>query len=77
MMTFQDVPGAIPVGVAAAISLVLATLARPRRAMPLAVPFGVMMTGETIWALGDALEPVIDLNSRSSGCALTGGCSGR
>ena len=59
MMTFQSVPEAIPVGIAAAISLVLAILAWRRRALPLARPFAVMMAGETLWALGAALEPIV------------------
>ena len=62
MMSFQNVPAAIPIGFAAALSGALALFAWRRRAMPMAPAFAVMMAGETAWALGAALEPmVIDL----------------
>ena len=61
-MTFQSVPEAIPVGVAAVLSGALAVFAWRRRTMPMAPAFAAMMAGETVWALGATLEPlVVDL----------------
>jgi hypothetical protein len=50
MMTFQTVPAAIPVGVAALLSGALTLFAWRRRAMPMAPAFAAMMAGETAWA---------------------------
>jgi PAS domain S-box-containing protein len=58
-MTFQYVPEAIPLGIAAGFSCALACFAWRRRAMPLAPAFTMMMAGETAWALGGALEPIV------------------
>jgi PAS domain S-box-containing protein len=58
-MTLQSVPQAIPLGVAVACSAALTWLAWRRRAMPLGPAFLAMMAGETAWAAGSALEPVI------------------
>jgi len=58
-MTFQSIPEAIPIGVAAVFSSALAFLAWRRRAMPMAPAFATMMAGETAWALGAALEPIV------------------
>jgi PAS domain S-box-containing protein len=59
MITFQSIPEAIPIGIAAVVSSVLVVCAWRRRALPLAPAFIAMMAGETVWALGAALEPVI------------------
>jgi len=58
-MTFQSIPEAIPIGVAAVFSTALAFFAWRRRAMLMAPAFATMMAGETAWALGAALEPII------------------
>jgi len=58
-MTFQSIPEAIPIGIAAVVSGALAVFAWRRRAMPMAPAFATMMAGETAWALGSALEPSI------------------
>ena len=50
---------AIPIGIAAAFACALALFAWRRHAMPMAPAFAVMMTGETAWALGAALEPIV------------------
>ena len=49
MITFQSIPEAIPIGIAAVLSSVLVVLAWRRRAMPMAPAFATMMAGETIW----------------------------
>jgi PAS domain S-box-containing protein len=59
MITFQSVPEAFPIAVAAVFSSVLAVVAWRRRAMPMAPAFATMMAGETLWALGAALEPLV------------------
>jgi PAS domain S-box-containing protein len=59
VITFQSVPAAIPVGLAAAVSLALAAYAWRRRFAPLGLAFAIMMTGETAWALGAAAEPLV------------------
>jgi PAS domain S-box-containing protein len=59
MITYQSVPEAFPIGVAAGVSSVLAVIAWRRRAMPMAPAFATMMIGETLWALGAAIEPVV------------------
>src|SRR5215470_205066 len=59
MMTLQGLPEAIPIGIAAVLSGTLAVFAWRRRAMPMAPAFAAMMAGETAWALGAALEPII------------------
>jgi signal transduction histidine kinase/ActR/RegA family two-component response regulator len=59
MITFQSIPEAIPIGIAAVLSSVLAIFAWRRRKMPMAPAFAMMMAGETAWALGAALEPII------------------
>ena len=59
MMTLQGLPEAIPIGIAAALSGTLAVFAWRRRAMPMAPAFAAMMAGETAWALGAALEPIL------------------
>jgi signal transduction histidine kinase/ActR/RegA family two-component response regulator len=59
MMTFQSVPEAIPIAIASVFSCALACFAWRRQAMPLAPAFAIMMAGETAWALGAALEPII------------------
>jgi PAS domain S-box-containing protein len=59
MMMFQRMPEAIPIGIAAVFAGALTILAWRRRAMPMAPAFATMMGGETAWALGAALEPVI------------------
>jgi PAS domain S-box-containing protein len=58
-MTFQGITEAIPIGIAAVFAGALAFLAWRRRTMPMAPAFGTMMAGETVWALGAALEPII------------------
>src|SRR5205814_1796493 len=58
-MTFQSIPETIPLGIAAVFSGVLAVFAWRRRAMPMAPAFATMMAGESAWALGAALEPII------------------
>jgi len=58
-MTFQSIPEAIPIGIAAVFSGALAVFAWRRRSMPMAPAFATMMAGETVWALGSALEPSI------------------
>ena len=58
-MTFQSIPEAIPIGIAAVFSGTLAVFAWRRRSMPMAPAFATMMAGETVWALGSALEPSI------------------
>jgi PAS domain S-box-containing protein len=58
-MTFQSIPEAIPIGIAVVFSGALTFFAWRRRAMPLAPAFAIMMAGETVWALGGALEPII------------------
>jgi signal transduction histidine kinase/ActR/RegA family two-component response regulator len=55
-MTFQGNVEAVPFGVAAAIAIVLALLTWERRVIPRARAFAVMMFGEAIWALSEALE---------------------
>ena len=55
-MTFQSIPEAIPIGIAAMFSGALAVFAWRRRSMPMAPAFATMMAGETVWALGSALE---------------------
>ena len=57
-MTFQPNPAAIPFAVAAIVSGVLAVFAWRRRSLPMAPAFALMMTGETAWALFEALELV-------------------
>jgi PAS domain S-box-containing protein len=59
MITFQSIPDAFPIGIAAVFSCALVVFAWRRRAMPMASAFATMMAGETIWALGAALEPII------------------
>ena len=56
IMTFQSIPEAIPIGIAAVFSGALAVFAWRRRSMPMAPAFATMMAGETVWALGSALE---------------------
>ena len=58
-MTFQSIPEAIPIGIANVLSGTLAVFAWRRRFMPMAPAFAAMMAGETVWALGAALEPSI------------------
>ncbi|MGD0044248.1 MAG: histidine kinase N-terminal 7TM domain-containing protein, partial [Isosphaeraceae bacterium] len=58
-MTFQSIPEAIPIGIAAVFSGTLAVFAWSRRSMPMAPAFATMMAGETVWAFGSALEPSI------------------
>lgn len=58
-MTFQSIPEVIPIGIAAVFSGALAVFAWSRRSMPMAPAFATMMAGETVWALGSALEPSI------------------
>jgi PAS domain S-box-containing protein len=58
MMTFQSIPEAIPIGIAAVLSATLAVFAWRHRARPMAPAFATMMAGETAWALGAALEPI-------------------
>lgn len=58
-MTFQIVPVVIPISFAAALSGMLAVFAWRRRESPMAPAFLAMMAGETAWALGAALEPVV------------------
>jgi PAS domain S-box-containing protein len=58
-MTFQSLTTAVPVCVAALVSLLLAFFAWKRRHAPLGWAFTVMMAGETLWALGAALEPLV------------------
>jgi PAS domain S-box-containing protein len=55
-MTFQGNVEAVPFGVAAAIAIVLALLTWERRVVSRARVFAVMMFGEAIWALAEALE---------------------
>jgi signal transduction histidine kinase/ActR/RegA family two-component response regulator len=55
---FQADLRAIPFAVAAAISAGLAIFASRRRGLPMAPAFAVMMAGEAIWALFEALELV-------------------
>jgi signal transduction histidine kinase/ActR/RegA family two-component response regulator len=57
-MTFQPNPSAIPFIVAAIVSGVLAVFAWRRRGLAMASAFALMMTGETAWALFEALELV-------------------
>src|SRR5262245_18389706 len=59
MMTFQAVPEVIPVGVAGILSAALTVFAWRRRTMPAAPAMTAMMAGETVWALGATLEPVV------------------
>src|SRR5450759_1127250 len=59
IMTFQSIPEAILIGIAVVFSGALTFFAWRRRAMPLAPAFAIMMAGETVWALGAALEPII------------------
>jgi PAS domain S-box-containing protein len=59
MITFQSTPEAIPIGIAAVVSSALVVCAWRRRAMPMAPAFIAMMSGETAWALGAALEPIV------------------
>ncbi len=54
-MTFQANVEALPFGVAAAIAIVLALLTWERRVIR-AHAFAVMMFGEAVWALAEALE---------------------
>jgi PAS domain S-box-containing protein len=58
-MTLQYVPQAIPVCVAVIVSLLLTCYAWRRKSAPLGWAFTVMMAGETLWALGAALEPLV------------------
>jgi PAS domain S-box-containing protein len=58
-MTFQPNPDAIPYAVAAVVSGLLAVFAWRRRGRAMAPAFAVMMTGETAWALFEALELVV------------------
>jgi PAS domain S-box-containing protein len=58
-LTFQYVPEAIPIGVATVLSGALAIFGWQRRKMPMAPAFATMMAGETGWALGATLEPII------------------
>jgi signal transduction histidine kinase/ActR/RegA family two-component response regulator len=58
-MTFQAVPEAIPIGIATVISGTLALVAWRHRKMPMAPAFAVMTSGQTLWALGAAIEPVV------------------
>ena len=58
-MTFQSIPEAIPIGIAAVISGALAEFAWHCRRMPMALSFGLMMAGEAVWALGAVLEPSV------------------
>jgi PAS domain S-box-containing protein len=58
-MTFQSLPEAIPIGIAAVLSGTLTAFAWRHRAMPMAPAFATMMAGETAWAVGAALEPII------------------
>ncbi len=59
MITFQSIPEAFPIGIAAVLSSALFVIAWRRRTMPMAPAFAAMMAGETIWALGAALEPLV------------------
>jgi len=56
---FQYDPHAIPFGVAAVISGVLAAVTARRRGLPMAPAFTVMMAGEAAWALFEGLELVL------------------
>jgi PAS domain S-box-containing protein len=58
MITLQRNDDAILFIVAGVISGLLALFAWHRRAMPMAPAFGIMMAGETAWALGEAFELV-------------------
>jgi signal transduction histidine kinase/ActR/RegA family two-component response regulator len=55
-MELQSNPQAILFGTAAAIAGGLAAFAWSRRGLALAPAFAVMMTGEAVWALAEALE---------------------
>ena len=55
---FQANPIAIPFAVSGAISGLLAIFAWRRRGLPMAPAFAVMMAGEAVWALVEALELV-------------------
>ena len=57
-MTFQPNPDAIPFAVAAVVSGLLAVFAWRRRGRPMAPAFAMMMSGEAVWALSEALELV-------------------
>src|SRR5262249_4555470 len=58
-MTFQSIPEAIPIGIAAVLSGTLTAFAWRHGAMPMAPALATMMAGETAWAVGGALEPII------------------
>ena len=58
-MTFQANPEAILFLVAAVVSGLLAFFAWRRRSLAMAPAFAVMMTGETVWALSQALELLV------------------
>ena len=62
MITFQSIPEAFPIGIAAVLSSALFVIAWRRRAMPMAPAFATMMAGETIWALA----PLLSRSSSSS-----------
>src|SRR4051794_33441541 len=55
MMNFQNVPAVLPIAFAALLSGGLTWFAWRRRERSMAPAFAVMMTGETLWALGAAL----------------------
>jgi PAS domain S-box-containing protein len=57
-MELQTNPQAVLFGAAAALAGGLAVFAWFRRRLPLAPAFAVMMTGEAVWALAEALEVV-------------------
>jgi len=56
---FQNDPHALPFGVAAVISGILAAVTSRRRGLPMAPAFTVMMAGEAAWALFAGLELVL------------------
>ena len=58
-MTFQANPEAILFLAAAVVSGLLAFFAWRRRSLAMAPAFAVMMTGETVWALSQALELLV------------------
>jgi signal transduction histidine kinase/ActR/RegA family two-component response regulator len=65
----QSNPEAIPFGIAAAVSGSLAVFAWRRRSLPMAPAFVVMMTGESVWALFEAVE-LVSKDATLQGLAL-------